>query len=317
MPVMRALAFQYLCEHKTIYLGDDELIVGERGPEPKAVPTYPELTCHSLEDLRHPRLAAEDQLRRPRGVPRGLRGRRSSPTGAAAACGTRSSPRCRTSGIEAYEAGIFTEFMEQRAPGHTVLDDKIYRQGLARLQTRRSRTLVDGLDFAERSRRVRQARAAAGDGHRLRRGHPVRRAARRAGRGDGRARDGSDGAGANWRRSPPCAGTCPRMPARFPRGAAVLLVLPPGGDHRTERLGRLQPRAPGPAPVAVLRAGLQTARSPAKRPRSCSSASSSSSTTTRRRPRSASRPPRAAPTPTLPTSTSAGCCPTVRTGRTK
>jgi len=31
----------------------------------------------------------------------------------------------------AYEAGIFTEFMEQRAPGHTVLDDKIYRKGMS------------------------------------------------------------------------------------------------------------------------------------------------------------------------------------------
>jgi formate C-acetyltransferase len=31
---------------------------------------------------------------------------------------------------EAYKAGIFTEFMEQRAPGHTVLDDKIYCQGM-------------------------------------------------------------------------------------------------------------------------------------------------------------------------------------------
>ena len=34
----------------------------------------------------------------------------------------------------AYEAGIFTEFMEQRAPGHTVLDDKIYRKGLLDFQ---------------------------------------------------------------------------------------------------------------------------------------------------------------------------------------
>jgi trans-4-hydroxy-L-proline dehydratase len=31
---------------------------------------------------------------------------------------------------DAYAAGIFTEFMEQRAPGHTVLDDKIYRKGM-------------------------------------------------------------------------------------------------------------------------------------------------------------------------------------------
>ncbi|MBE0586305.1 MAG: formate C-acetyltransferase/glycerol dehydratase family glycyl radical enzyme, partial [Desulfofustis sp.] len=30
----------------------------------------------------------------------------------------------------AYEAGLFPEFMEQRAPGHTALDGKIYRQGM-------------------------------------------------------------------------------------------------------------------------------------------------------------------------------------------
>ena len=51
VPVMRALFFKYLCAKKTIYLGEDELIVGERGPFPKAVPTYPELTCHTEEDL--------------------------------------------------------------------------------------------------------------------------------------------------------------------------------------------------------------------------------------------------------------------------
>src|SRR5262249_47960696 len=34
----------------------------------------------------------------------------------------------------AYEAGVFTEFMEQRAPGHTVLGDVIYRKGLLDLQ---------------------------------------------------------------------------------------------------------------------------------------------------------------------------------------
>src|SRR5210317_1956935 len=51
IPVLRALCFRHLCEHKTIYIGDDELIVGERGPAPKVVPTFPELTCHSVEDL--------------------------------------------------------------------------------------------------------------------------------------------------------------------------------------------------------------------------------------------------------------------------
>lgn len=48
-PVRRALAFKHVFENKTIYIGDGELIVGERGPAPKAVPTYPEICCHSLE----------------------------------------------------------------------------------------------------------------------------------------------------------------------------------------------------------------------------------------------------------------------------
>ena len=52
LPVLRALVFMDLCEKKTIYLGDGELIVGERGPVPKCVPTFPELTCHSASDLR-------------------------------------------------------------------------------------------------------------------------------------------------------------------------------------------------------------------------------------------------------------------------
>ena len=50
-PVLRAMNFKNLCEKKTIYIGEDELIVGERGPFPRAVPTFPELTCHSVEDL--------------------------------------------------------------------------------------------------------------------------------------------------------------------------------------------------------------------------------------------------------------------------
>ena len=51
IPILRALNFLEICKHKTIYIGADELIVGERGPKPKAVPTFPELTCHSVEDL--------------------------------------------------------------------------------------------------------------------------------------------------------------------------------------------------------------------------------------------------------------------------
>jgi hypothetical protein len=49
--VMRALSFLDHCRKKALYFGEGELIVGERGPKPKAVPTFPELTCHSVEDF--------------------------------------------------------------------------------------------------------------------------------------------------------------------------------------------------------------------------------------------------------------------------
>jgi hypothetical protein len=50
-PVERARAFEYVMEHKAICINEGELIVGEKGPAPKATPTYPELCCHSLSDL--------------------------------------------------------------------------------------------------------------------------------------------------------------------------------------------------------------------------------------------------------------------------
>ena len=50
-PVKRALAFQHYVEHRTIFIGAGELIVGEKGHQPKAAPTFPELCCHSLQDL--------------------------------------------------------------------------------------------------------------------------------------------------------------------------------------------------------------------------------------------------------------------------
>jgi trans-4-hydroxy-L-proline dehydratase len=129
VPVMRAKSFYHLCLHKTLYLGEDELIVGERGPEPKATPTYPELTCHSLEDLRilnnRPltSYAVSDECMRvyEEKIISYWRGRSMRDKLFAA---------LPPEWIQAYRAGIFTEFMEQRAPGHTVLDDKIYGKGM-------------------------------------------------------------------------------------------------------------------------------------------------------------------------------------------
>jgi pyruvate-formate lyase len=140
-PMMRALAFQFLCERKTIYLGDDELIVGERGPTPKATPTFPELTCHGLEDLEI--LATREKTRydlmpgcwdtyRDVIIPY-WRGR---------ALRDRIFAAMAPEWQAAYAAGLFTEFMEQRAPGHTVLDDKIYRRGMGDFQREIARTIA-------------------------------------------------------------------------------------------------------------------------------------------------------------------------------
>lgn len=129
VPVMRARAFLDLCEQKAIWIGDDELIVGERGPAPKAVPTFPELTCHTLEDLEilnsRPktwyRVDAECLRQYAELVILYWRGR---------SMRDRLFADLPEDWKAAYAAGIFTEFMEQRAPGHTVLDDKIYRKGM-------------------------------------------------------------------------------------------------------------------------------------------------------------------------------------------
>jgi pyruvate formate-lyase/glycerol dehydratase family glycyl radical enzyme len=128
-PVRRALAFQYLLEHKTICINDGELIVGEKGPSPKATPTYPELCCHSLDDLdildsrEKISFAVSPEARKvyQETIIPFWRGR------------TIRELIFREMTAEwkaAYEAGVFTEFMEQRSPGHTVLDDKIYRKGM-------------------------------------------------------------------------------------------------------------------------------------------------------------------------------------------
>ncbi len=142
---MRARAFQYLCEHKRLYLGEGELIVGERGPRPKATPTYPELTCHSLEDLRilHTRSKtsyvvsddchkAYEQTIIPYWRDRSLRDRIFREVSAG--------------WLASYGAGIFTEFMEQRAPGHTVLDDKIYSKGMLDFKAGIAEA-IEALDF--------------------------------------------------------------------------------------------------------------------------------------------------------------------------
>ncbi|MCL4202396.1 MAG: glycyl radical protein [Pirellulaceae bacterium] len=145
VPVTRARSFAHLCEHKTIYLDEDELIVGERGPQPKMVPTYPELTCHSIEDLEILNSRPKTQYAV---SPSCLKAYREEiiPYWRGRAMRDKIFRAMSEDWIDAYEAGVFTEFMEQRAPGHTVLDDKIYREGMVE-RKRRIASAVEALDY--------------------------------------------------------------------------------------------------------------------------------------------------------------------------
>ena len=143
--ILRAKNFYEICKKKTIYIGADELIVGERGPVPKAVPTFPELTCHSVEDLHtldtrelQPyHISQEDIDTYAREVIPYWEGRTQR---------ERIFSHVSKEWEEAYHAGVFTEFMEQRAGGHTAMDGKMYRRGLLDVKALIAKTLAE-LDF--------------------------------------------------------------------------------------------------------------------------------------------------------------------------
>jgi len=127
--IQRAFVFKSIMEKKSICINNSELIVGERGPAPKATYTYPEICCHSTNDLEvlHNRkkvsFKVDDETRR-------LYRDEFIPFWKNKTIREKIFGSISEEWKEAYSAGIFTEFMEQRAPGHTVLDDKIYRKGM-------------------------------------------------------------------------------------------------------------------------------------------------------------------------------------------
>lgn len=145
IPVLRAMNFYEICKKKTIYIGEDELIVGERGPKPKAVSTFPELTCHSVEDLQvlksrtlQPYYISDEDIEQYRTevIPY-WEGRTQR---------ERIFSHVPKEWKEAYKSGVFTEFMEQRAPGHTALDGKIYTTGMLDFKRKIQKHLAS-LDF--------------------------------------------------------------------------------------------------------------------------------------------------------------------------
>lgn len=145
IPVMRAMTLKEYFSKKTLYLGDGELIVGEKGKDPQASPTFPELCCHSEEDmivmsereLVSFKTTEEDRkLQREEIIPywtgRSMREKLLS----------RMTPEWH----DCYEAGMFTEFMEQRGPGHTCGGEQVFTTGYMDYKEKIKKTM-DELDY--------------------------------------------------------------------------------------------------------------------------------------------------------------------------
>lgn len=147
VPVLRALVLKELMEKKKLCINDGELIVGERGEEPAATPTYPELCCHTIEDFdimdRRGKISFkvsenDKKIQKEVIIPywqnRSMR--------------YKILESMTEEWKECYSAGIFTEFMEQRGPGHTAGDDKIYKKGFLDFK-RDIEEAIENLNFHE------------------------------------------------------------------------------------------------------------------------------------------------------------------------
>lgn len=145
IPELRALAFKHFMENKSICINEGELIVGEKGDGPQAAPTFPELCCHTLDDMHVMndrdlisfKVTKEDlKIQEDEIIPywekRSIRNKIINSMG--------------KEWKECYESGIFTEFMEQRGPGHTVGSENIYKYGFLDYKKKIQKT-IEKLDF--------------------------------------------------------------------------------------------------------------------------------------------------------------------------
>lgn len=128
VPVLRALAFKHFMENRTLYIGKGELIVGEKGDAPQGAPTFPELCCHTLDDFEIMN-SREKIAFKVSDKDKDFQKQEIIPYWEKRAIKEKIFKSMTEEWITCYEAGIFTEFMEQRAPGHTAGDGKIYNNG--------------------------------------------------------------------------------------------------------------------------------------------------------------------------------------------
>ncbi|MFA8437135.1 MAG: trans-4-hydroxy-L-proline dehydratase [Marinifilaceae bacterium] len=145
VPVKRALSFKYILENKKICINDGELIVGERGPAPKACPTYPEICIHSIQDLEilndRPKVSFKVDQETFRVYDEEIIPFWKGKTNRDKLIGSMTQEW-----LNCYESGIFTEFQEQRGPGHTVLGKKMFQKGFLEVK-QEIQEAINKLDF--------------------------------------------------------------------------------------------------------------------------------------------------------------------------
>jgi len=144
-PVRRAKTFEYLLKNKKICINEGELIVGERGPAPKETPTYPEISLHSLKDLEILN-SREKVIFKVDDEVRNIYEKEIIPYWKGKSNRDRIMSLMTPEWLDSYKAGVFTEFQEQRAPGHTVLGYKMFTTGFLQLKEEIKES-ISGLDF--------------------------------------------------------------------------------------------------------------------------------------------------------------------------
>ncbi len=144
-PVKRARAFEYVLKNKRIFINDGELIVGERGPAPKETPTYPEISLHSLQDLEILNSREKVFFRVDDEVKEAYKNV-IIPYWKGKSNRDRIMSLMTPEWLNAYESGMFTEFQEQRAPGHTVLGYRMFKKGFLSVKNDINNA-IETLDF--------------------------------------------------------------------------------------------------------------------------------------------------------------------------
>lgn len=145
IPVMRAMTLLEYFSKKTLYFGDDELILGEKGKDPQASPTFPELCCHSEEDMKV--MSERDLVSfHTTEEDRKLQAAEIIPFWKGRTIREKLLSRMTPEWHDCYEAGMFTEFMEQRGPGHTCGGEQVFTTGYLDYKEKIQKSM-DALDW--------------------------------------------------------------------------------------------------------------------------------------------------------------------------